>query len=490
MKGRPYSLYLDNPADLDLLAYFLHGLDENGVARPAGFIVADGLEGLKSRLAPASVSHVRDGVPEGHVVIGFSGARFPGKAGDIRTNDYLDRFIDSRRFREVRDTRRSLAGGQIALYPLYREIHTVPMIAQFVRKKDERIRCLALSPSPLIHEDFDASLVEPFLCLWPLIFRILDPALVHLNVGWGIQALSLSPFLPDRERTVIDFYEVLSFLPDAYFDKTHSTAEQVRFAEEHFCGNYDHIIHLCSDKISARLAEKYDHHGSIVSVTEYLQEPAYSKPPRNDGVLRLVYGGCMLATTNADDLYYRAFTKVVPHFTRGNLQLYVYNSPYVHGLVENGGLKEVIRRLGLTNIHACTPKKLDEFVREISDYDFGVTLLRPKDMNAVEYNYFMATKFLTYLQAGLPVVIDADNHFMAGLVERYNIGVVLRDHDLEHLPEILNSVDLPALKRNVVKFREEFSIEKGGSQSPEDVPRDSRKGGKPFRAPRLGRQGS
>ena len=100
----------------------------------------------------------------------------------------------------------------------------------------------------------------------------------------------------------------------------------------------------------------------------------------------------------------------------------------------------------------------------------------------------MATKFLTYLQAGLPVVIDADNHYMAGLVERYNIGVVLQDHDLEHLPEILNSVDLPALKRNVVKFRERIQHRKGRRQGPEDVPRDSREGGKPFACvARLGR---
>jgi GT2 family glycosyltransferase/predicted O-methyltransferase YrrM len=462
--GTPYSLYLDEPAQIDLLASFLDALSEAGLARPAGFVVADGLEEQKGRLSPHPVSCVRDGVSEGHVVIGFSGAEFPGCCRDVRLNDYLDRFIDSRRFQGVRDVVRSLKGLPAVLYPLYREIHTIPMMAQCLRQKDAEIRCVSLSPGQLLDAHFDAGLTEPFLYLWPLILRMVDPAMVHLNVGWGVQALPLSPFIPDRERTVVDFYEVLSFLPDSYFDKTHSNAEQVRLGEEHFFRNYGHIMHLCSEEISGRLTQKYDYRGSLVSVTEYLQRPTYNKPPRDDGEIRLVYGGCMLASTNPEDLYYRAFTKVVPYFTRGNLQLYVYNSPYVHGIVENEGLKEVIRRLGLTQIHACTPKKLDDFVREISDYDFGVTLLRPKDMNAVEYDYFMATKVLTYLRAGLPVVIDADNHYMAGLVERYNLGVVLQEHDLENLPEILNSLDLRSLKQNVVEARERFSIDKGGDK--------------------------
>lgn len=462
--GASYHLYLDDPARLNLVGRFLEEADSAGLARPAAFIVDHEVETLKAQLAPYRVLGVTDPVPSGHAVVCFSAAQFPGRASQVLANDYLERFIDARRFRGLRAALAAHQGKQVVLYPMYREIHTVSIMARFVRQKDEQVRTVSLAPKPLLNADFDTAMVEPFLYLWPLVFRLVDPDLVHLNVGWGIQALALSPFIPDRRRTVVDFYEVLSFLPDAYFEKTHSSAAEVRAAEEHFCTKYDHIIHLCCDEISTKLASKYDHHGDIVSVTEYLEKPAYSRPMRNDGAIRLVYGGCMLATTSPDDLYYQAFVKVAPHFTRENLHLYIYNSPYVHGIVENDALKEVIRTLGLTNIHACTPRKLDDFVREISEYDYGVTLLRPKDMGAAEYNYFLATKFLTYLRAGLPVVIDADNRFMAGLVERYGLGVVLHDRDLENLPAILNGADLPTLKRNVAKFRAEFSIEKGGEK--------------------------
>ena len=84
-------------------------------------------------------------------------------------------------------------------------------------------------------------------------------------------------------------------------------------------------------------------------------------------------------------------------------------------------------------------------------------------MDGQDYNYFMATKLQTYLRAGLPILIDADNHYMAGLVEKYKIGGGFwADEDYENLPAILNRVDLSALKANVIKCRDEFSIEKGG----------------------------
>ncbi len=462
LQGAPYWLYLDDSVAPNVLAHLTQNLTDGAIARPAGFIVGPGKDALKLQLAPYRVVSLGDDVPEGHTIVGVSGDRFPANGRTVVVNDYLERFIDSRRLRAVQEALCPHDDRPIVLYPLYREIHTLSMMAQFVRQKKEQLRSICLCAHSLLVDHFDTVLSEPFFYLWPLIFRIVDPALVHLNVGWGIQALALSPFIPDRRRAVVDFYEVLSFLPDAYFEKTHSTAEQVRFGEEHFVRNYDHVIHLCSDEISARLREKYHHEGSIVSVTEYLQEPLYCKPPRNDGEIRLVYGGCILASTNPNDLYYRAFMTVVPYYIRGNLRLYIYNSPYVHGIVENDPLKEIIRAHGLTNIHACMPLRLEDFVREISGYDYGITLLRARDMNATEYNYFMATKFLTYLQAGLPVVVYASNRFMAGLVERYGIGVILDDCDLESIPEVLTRADLSALKSNVVKFREEFSIEKGG----------------------------
>ena len=465
LKQRPFALYVENALSLHAAARLLTDVSAEMRAGFQGLVVED--EFLAKQDVRASCSCPicpRSQVRETHgVIVCLSGQVPSDGVGTCLANDYREKFIDLRRFDRVCAIRREYAEQDLVLYPLYREIQTVPIMAGFVRQKDANLRCVSLSPEPLLDGKFDASLIEPFAYLWPLVFRMMDADLVHLNVGWGIQALTQSLFLPDRKRTVIDFYEVLSFVPDEFFERSHSTAQEVRQAEKHLFQSYDHVMHLCSDETTTRLVEKYGAGGSIVSVTEYLQPPLYNAPPRNDGEIRLVYGGAMLAANSPDNFYYQPLLSVLPHYTRDNLRLYIYNSPYLDGTGENNGLKDFIRSHGFTNVHACRPLKLEDFVKTIAQYDYGTFLLMAKDMKAAGYyNYFMAYKFLAYLRAGLPIVIDAANVYLGGLVKRYNIGIAFEDEDLENLPQILNEADLPALKRNVIRFRDEFSIEKGG----------------------------
>jgi len=465
LQDRPCAIYVDDVLSLHATAQMLK---QSAPRDLRGFVIEDDLLAkLDARVFGEHAVYPRSRAGEVGVTIFSVSGRVPARgAENYLANDYREKFIDLKRLEPVREIRRRLDGHDVILYPLYREIHTVAIMAAAVRRQDvqDRLRGIGLSPKPLIDQGFDEAIVEPHLYLWPLIFQIVDPSLVHLNVGWGIQALPLSPYVPNPKRAVIDFYEVLGFLPDAYFTKTHSTGPQVRSAEEHFIKSYDHVIHLCSEETSTRLAEKYDSRASIVSVTEYLQQPLYSGGSSKDGLIRLVYGGCMLASTNPNDLYYRAFMTVAPYFARENLHLYIYNNPYVGATGENDPLKELIRRHGFVNIHPCAPLPLEEFVKKISEYDFGATFLRPRDMEGVDYNYFMAYKFLSYLRAGLPIVIDCYNHYMAGLVERNNIGFVLQERDMENLPRILNGADVVSLKRNVVEFRDRFGIDKGGEK--------------------------
>lgn len=461
LSGKPFVLYLDDVLSLHAAAQLLKDVSPQGLR---GFVVeGDLLAKLDPGVFGQHAVYPASRAGEVEVTIFSLSGRMPaGAEQNCMASDYREKFIDLRRFDPVREIRHRFDGHDVVLYPLYREIHTVAIMAAAVRRQDDQLRGIGLSPGPLIDKGFDEVVIEPFLYLWPLIFEIVDPSVVHLNVGWGIQALPLSPYIPDPKRVVVDFYEVLGFLPDAYFHKTHSTGPQVRSAEEHFIKSYDHVIHLCSEETSTRLAEKYDSQASIVSVTEYLQQPVYSGPSSTDGLIRLVYGGCMLASTNPDDLYYKAFMTVAPYYARENLHVYIYNNPYAGARGENDPLKELIRRHGFVNIHPCAPLPLEEFVRRISEYDYGATFLRPRDMEGVDYNYFMAYKFLSYLRAGLPIVIDGYNRYMAGLVERNNIGVVLQERDMENVPGILNALDVTSLKRNVVEFRDRFDIDKGG----------------------------
>lgn len=137
----------------------------------------------------------------------------------------------------------------------------------------------------------------------------------------------------------------------------------------------------------------------------------------------------------------------------------------MYGLGRQEGLETFISDLGLAeNVHVCPSLPGDEFIKDIASYDYGITLMRSIELGAPEYTYYMAYKFHSYLQAGLPIIIDENLEYMASLVRKYNIGIVLSDDDYERLPEILNSADYGQLKQNVIRYRNEFSIEIGAGK--------------------------
>lgn len=71
----------------------------------------------------------------------------------------------------------------------------------------------------------------------------------------------------------------------------------------------------------------------------------------------------------------------------------------------------------------------------------------------------MPSKFFSYLEAGLPVAVNSEFAGIRALVEEHGLGVVVDQADIPRLGEILRRADLPALRRNVAKYREANSMD-------------------------------
>lgn len=460
--GAPFHAYLD----ASVTAAAVASLQRYGaLASPGflGFVLPDQLfaslgASCLDSYPVAAVSSLPASEPAAFLILSGLPCSLP--FGNRLENDYRSRYIRMDRFQPVEAAVAGTGEKTVVLYPLYREIHTVAMIAGEVRRvAGDRFSTMALVATPVLDNEFDQVICEPFRYLWPLVLKLFSKQIMHLNVGWGVQALPLAPFLPDREKVLLDFYEVLSFIPAEFFEKLHTPAVHVRAAEKWLFQNFHYVMHLCSEETTERIKAKYAIDSDIVSVTEYIQPPLYNQPSGDPDKIRIVYGGYTVTSNSPNDHWYQAFMNVVRHFSQENLHLYIYNSPYLFGLDRNAGLEALLEEQGLTQVHSCMPLPLNDFVKEIAGYDFGATFIRPKDANAAGYDYFMATKVLCYLRAGLPVLIDADNKYMAGLIKKYGIGVVLEDEDYPRLGEILRSQDLARLKENVVRHRGLFAID-------------------------------
>jgi len=472
-KERPNMLYLRAETDLELLR-LLAGRHRFDARVFRGFLVE---ESLGDRIqpewfSPFPVCRVSDWHDREDTVVFTLSENQPLRDDRAdRGNDFQERFIDLGRFQAFVQWRDRLQGrATIVLYVDYKKVQILAALAEQVSGHPSgRWKTMALLDDPDSGmKGYDAVLCEPFYYLWPLIFQVVHPDLFHINVGWGTQGMPFVPFVKDPGRAVLDFYDVITFVADEEFAKGHhpEPVSRTRSSERFLYRHFDNIVHRCAESINPRLRQEYRRELNVLSVFEYLRDPVCSTPVRPSEILRLVYGGNVVNTTSPDDPLYLWTVGMMKCFGRGNVHLYLYPNPSITRFQQSGILDRLIRTLGVTrNVHSCVPLAEQEYVRAISEYDYGVISgPTPEKIRPLQYGYGPPFKFIAYLRAGLPVVVPEDLTMIADLVRKYDIGVVYTYGDLDRMPELLARQDLRQLKENVLRCREYFRIEKGAAK--------------------------
>jgi hypothetical protein len=109
-------------------------------------------------------------------------------------------------------------------------------------------------------------------------------------------------------------------------------------------------------------------------------------------------------------------------------------------------------------IKILPPKKPDEIVPFINQYDMGVFLLPPINFN---YENTLPNKLFDFIQARLAIAIGPTPE-MARIVNDHNLGIVSGDFTPQSLAKKLNQVtpaDLVKFKSNAAKIAHELSAE-------------------------------
>lgn len=98
----------------------------------------------------------------------------------------------------------------------------------------------------------------------------------------------------------------------------------------------------------------------------------------------------------------------------------------------------------------------EELPAAIADMHYGAMIYLFPDEFTVKDEHFahmMPTKFFSYMEAGLPVLVGAELESLAALVREHGLGAVLRQEDIRDIGRVLRGLDLPALRENVRRFR-------------------------------------
>lgn len=463
LASAPHYLYIGDRAGLGLIQRTLQKFRFTEGEHFVAFLVEDALlENVgRSWFTPYAVYplSLAQSLPDAPALV-LSGPAPPTLYHPV-LNQYRREYIDLARFRGVLELSRRGEGKTTVLYADYRKSQTMTAISQYLRG-GEYLTVALVDDGSVCNSGYDAIVPEPFFYLWPLLLQLVDPDVVHLNAGAATGGIPFAPFIP-RERTVVDFYDILGLVPDFALKEHHEPLHICRSAESFLC-NYDYVMHKCSPYVSEELKKLHGSKAEIVSVLEYVKEPTFSSPSPEREIVRLAYGGLLLQTADVSDNQYKVFMDMVEYYCHPDVHLYIYPSPYLYGFRKSAVIEQLITRHGLSSVHNCMPLAEDAFVEEISHLDFGVFGLSQAGSRPQHSGYILSFKFIAYLRAGLPVLVPEDYTLHADLVREHGLGVVFGYDDPAAIPALLKGQDINRLKENVRKFRAEFGIDRGGDK--------------------------
>ena len=178
-----------------------------------------------------------------------------------------------------------------------------------------------------------------------------------------------------------------------------------------------------------------------------------------DKEVHLVYCGSISETNKYLSNYYIPLGKI---FTQQKIHLHIYPNP---GQWKRGIFKEYFaldKKEKYFHFHKPLPYK--KLPQEIAQYDYSAWIhplgnYSRSGIGREKYKVAIGNKLFTYLEAGLPVIISHHLEYGKALIEKYKIGVSIKDRDLDKLSQVLKKQDYPRLRKNVLEKREDLSLQ-------------------------------
>jgi hypothetical protein len=234
---------------------------------------------------------------------------------------------------------------------------------------------------------------------------------------------------------------------------------------ERFClENADGIVHKGPDleidfyrnagyKIKAPALQFQDY-----CIEEFIVKDPLPKLSDRDGETHIVYTGNVLSMNLPKRRYgFAQFGELAEIFANQKIHFHIYPNPYQLG--DFSWYEVFAQKTPYFHIHDSLP--IGELNKEISQYDYGAWIhFREGTMHTHEaFSTAIGNKLFTYLEAGLPIIINDELAYGCELLNQYGIGIVLSKPDLKNFNRILEKVDYENLRHNVEKAKAILSMD-------------------------------
>ncbi len=332
--------------------------------------------------------------------------------------------------------------------------------AMYLRKNNWRIFLIYLED---VETDFtigfDATLKIPNHILF------LDKFIERMNVDvFHVQSLmwdyglSVSAIRAERGKAcvVCEFYDITSvYAPrDALAGNWSAETVDLDLAmEKTIFQESDAVITRFPKPVHKELLRQHEGKARVMEFWPYpcSEFTFYSerKASQTDDVVRLVYAGGLIPQNDdhPGSLFpERRQPSTYKCLLDQGLGLVVYGAPHQKAS-ENRNIYEDFFKLaeeypGFKLLKGVAPQNLAQC---LALYDFGIILcemdLDELVCGELQMKWGLGTKMLTYLEAGLPVIVNAEYEYMAEIVEADNLGFAVRSDEIGAVGERIKAFD-------------------------------------------------
>lgn len=264
-------------------------------------------------------------------------------------------------------------------------------------------------------------------------------------------------------KTVCDFYDITSIYAAPEIMQRAFPREDIDldlYLERYILDYADVVISRFPDFVNRHWARSHEVEREILHFNAYpVADHTRLKPvgpPMKP--CRLVYAGGLVPSNLPAELFPEsAMWNAFEVIARQGFDVEVLHDPH-RVLVHDRTVYEPYQALAARQPNfrmrnGVSPDRLPEMLQQ---YDFGILTAdfskAPTEISWFQRSGVFATKLLSYLEAGLPIIVNAEYTAMAKFVAEHNVGIAVATHELPALADILNAVDYQAMQVAIRKF--------------------------------------
>jgi len=353
--------------------------------------------------------------------------------------------------------------------------------ALYLRKRGCRTFLVGLTSYPPEVEAahalaFDAKLALPgnLLVLGLLLDRLApDIYHVHCNMGRYLQG-RLVIERKGNAKVVCEYNDIGSIYADrdSMCREWGTAIVDGDIAMERFIlHRADAFVHQWSPAIEPVLERM---HGAMPPALQFQPYPCHEflaygddKLSNEDGVIRFAYAGnpCPVASNTPGALFPgRYLPETVEALCGQGFAVDIFMDPSKADWFHDPEGRYALARQRCPRFQMRRGVAPHELPRLINRHDFGLialkvemaaTLVRPE-----KWRLDMANKFFAYMEAGLPVLVNAESGYIAEMVEHHGVGVAVSSEELDTVGARLRQLDYAEMAANVKRFNTEHMMDR------------------------------